>query len=163
PSAAHVVSLSVNHLMEPTPPIGMKLTVPPGATLGLAGWTANATAPNASGTLAEVEGRCAGSPPYIATTSTDCMPGFTRPGGAAHENVACPLVGVATVIVLVPSVQERSTAPFSSYDWNAKLTMPPKTFPLGLGTETVAVKSTDEPSIVEVGAMSRLVTVAACP
>src|SRR5262249_4892858 len=111
-----------------TPPVVVKLIFAPGATLGIAGWIANETGPNASGTLTDVDGRCVASPPYIATTSTDCMPGFTRPGGTAPMNVAVPCAVVPPVRVPMPSVHDSSSIWFWSYDSNAKVTTPPTAF-----------------------------------
>src|SRR5690242_15121798 len=131
---SHVVSWPVYHFTGATPPMDVKLIVAPGAAVGVAGRIASWIGPNASGTLADVDGKCAASPPYIATTSTDCMPGLTRPGGTAPVYVAVPAAVVPPVIVPVPSVQERSSIAFWSYDSNAKVTTPPRLLALGTGT-----------------------------
>jgi hypothetical protein len=103
-----VVSAPVYHLIGATPPVDVKVSIPPGLEVGVNGWIAKEIGPKASGTLADVDGRCVASPVYIATTSTDCMPGLTSPGGTAPVMVAVPAAVVPPALVPVPSVQERS-------------------------------------------------------
>jgi hypothetical protein len=153
PLVLHVVSTSRYHFTVPAPPCDAYVNVALAATLVSPGVMQKLTGENVIGSFDEVDGKWAASPPYIATTSTDCAPLRTSPGGMAADKLAVPPSPVPAVIGAVPIVHDMSGAPLARYDWNANVTVPPSAGEVTAPpvTSTVAVRTTVLPSDVAVG------------
>ena len=122
-----------------------------GSSVALDGSIAKSMVANPTPTFGDCEPRCIVSPPYTATTSTYCCPGFTRPGGIAVTSDAWALAAVPPERTTEPSSQLRSVAPVVVNDSNVKVTTPVIGEVLVEAGVIVASRVTLPPSVVWVG------------